>query len=109
MLRAEEEAQSKINDPAMGLPQRKVKQSKETGRDAKSNNSKIDFEVEIINHFYVGNMSIDRDQNPSLNEYKMVQKSQNWIEYIEKGSDAQSQDKLDKSTLDTLLGLKKHY
>jgi hypothetical protein len=38
-------------------------------------NEKVEYDVEIINHFYVGNMSVDREKNPTLNEYKMVQKA----------------------------------
>jgi hypothetical protein len=54
-------------------------------------------------------MSIDRDKNPSLRDFKMIQKSHNWIDYIRKGSDKEASDYMDSSVLDTLEELKKHY
>jgi hypothetical protein len=67
------------------------------------------YEVQVLNHFYVSNMSIDREKNPSLRDFKMVQKAQNWIDYVRKGSDKEAADYMDSSVLDTLEELKKHY
>jgi len=61
------------------------------------------IELDIINHFYVSNMSINRKENPSLSDFKMVTKKRNWIEYIPKGSEERE---LDPETYKTLEELK---
>lgn len=54
-------------------------------------------------------MSIERESNPSLSNFKMVQRKHNWIDYVPKGSDKNSLDFMDASILDTLESLKKIY
>ncbi|CDW77538.1 UNKNOWN [Stylonychia lemnae] len=72
--------------------------------------NKIEFDVEILNHFYVGNMSIDRELNPSLRDYKLIQKQPNWIDYIEKGSmEDTERDSMDRKILDIFYQMKKYY
>lgn len=68
ILEAEKEAANRINNPKIGLPQREVKGPKVV----KQPDAKIEFDVKIINHFWVGNMNIDRESNPTLNEYRMI-------------------------------------
>jgi hypothetical protein len=67
------------------------------------------YEVQVLNHFFVSNMSIDREKNPSLRDFKMVQKARNWIDYVQKGSDKDATDFMDSTVLDTLEELKKLY
>jgi hypothetical protein len=38
----------------------------------------------VINHFYVSGMGINRNDNPSLREFKMITKKKNWIDFISK-------------------------
>ena len=40
-------------------------------RIAKSN-FKSEYEIQVLNHFYVKNVSINRSENPTLKNYKMV-------------------------------------
>ena len=56
-------------------------------------------------------MSIDREKNPSLKEYKIVARAPNHIEYVQKGSDKDEQDDnfLDREILQTLESMKKLY
>lgn len=46
-----------------------------------------ELEIEVINHFYVQNASVSRKSNPSLKEFKMVQKSKNVIEFQPKSNE----------------------
>ena len=73
------------------------------------NENKVQFDMQVLNHFYVGNMSIDRESNPSLNKYKIIQRQPNWIEYIEKGSADDKRDSLDRNNLEIFKNLKKFY
>ena len=57
----------------------------------------------------MGNMSIDRELNPSLGEYKLVQRQPNWIEYIKKGSGEIDYDSMDRKIMETFEDLKKYY
>lgn len=66
--------------------------------------AKVD--IDIINHFYVSNMGIDRKSNPPLSDYKMIARKKNWIEYVPKtGND----DIMDLTSLENMLELKKNY
>lgn len=77
-------------------------------------------EIKVLNHFYISGMDIDRSQNPSLKDYKMVQRRSNWIEYVRKGSlrdkqlstsiiNSEGFDNLEAQRLTDLLELKKIY
>ena len=43
-----------------------------------------DFDIQVINHFYINNMSVKRKENPSLKEFKMVPKARNVLELVSK-------------------------
>lgn len=55
-----------------------------TDPDIKSYQQAID--VDVINHFYVKGMRVDRSLNPSLKDYMMITKSKSMIEYVPKTS-----------------------
>ena len=74
-------------------------------RIAKSN-FKSEYEIQVLNHFYVKNVSINRSENPTLKNYKMVQKSLNQIEYVAKSSE-EIEDHLDITVLESLDNIKK--
>lgn len=40
-------------------------------------------EIQILNHYYIKGMKMERKINPSLNSYKMVEKG-NTLHYIDK-------------------------
>jgi hypothetical protein len=46
--------------------------------------SKSHFEFQVLNHFYVSNMSIQRSENPSLKDYKMLPTGKNTLEFVNK-------------------------
>ena len=60
--------------------------------------------IDIINHFYVSNLSIDRKLNPSLRDYKMITRKKNWIDFIPKESDDITEN--EEELLDLLENLK---
>jgi hypothetical protein len=64
------------------------------------------LDVNVINHFYVSGVGVNRANNPNLNEYKMITRKKNWIEYVPKTSDER---KMDSETLDILNHVKKYY
>ena len=67
-------------------------------------------DVNIMNHFWVNGMSIDRAVNPSLKDYKMVALKKNVITYIKKDdADAAIEDNLDIQVLELLEKAKKEY
>jgi hypothetical protein len=51
--------------------------------------SKTQFEFQVLNHFYVRNMSIQRSQNPSLKDYKMLPTGKNTLEFVNKALTAE--------------------
>jgi hypothetical protein len=55
-----------------------------SSQDATTSTSSNSFEIEILNHFYVRNMSVNRKENPSLKDFKMVQRARNVIEFVSK-------------------------
>ena len=68
--------------------------------------------VEIINHFFVTGMSIDRSQNQSLNQLKMVTgKNKNYLHYVDKSWNEEWDDgpMFSEKDLDFLLDLKKNF
>lgn len=68
--------------------------------------------VEIINHFFVTGMSIDRSQNPSLNDLKIVTgKHRNYLHYVDKSWNENTDTGLfhTEKDLDFLLNLKKYF
>jgi hypothetical protein len=58
--------------------------SDSSSQDATTSTSSNSFEIEILNHFYVRNMSVNRKENPSLKDFKMVQRTRNVIEFVSK-------------------------
>jgi hypothetical protein len=55
-------------------------------------------------------MSINRKENPTLNDYKMVQVKKNLVDYIQKGQDErEDQDHFDIGVLEIFENLKKYY
>jgi hypothetical protein len=66
------------------------------------------FEFQVLNHFYVRNMSIQRSQNPSLKDYKMLPTGKNTLEFVNKALTAE-QDNLDLSVLEQFDQLKRLY
>jgi hypothetical protein len=45
----------------------------------KDSSEKPTYEIQVINHFYVKNMSINRKDNPSLKDFKMIPTLKNEI------------------------------
>lgn len=43
-------------------------------------------EMQIINHYFIKGMNMDRSKNPSLNQFKMIEKG-NVLRYISKDID----------------------
>jgi hypothetical protein len=64
--------------------------------------------MQIINHFIIKGMKMDRSLNPSLNNYKMIEKG-NVLRYISKDIDEEEQFFQTESNLNILLELKKYY
>ena len=55
-------------------------------------------------------MGIERSKNPSLREYKLVQRSFNFVEYVIKGTEEDDKvDYLDSKILDSLDTLRPFY
>lgn len=66
------------------------------------------FDIQVLNHFYVKNMSIERKENPSLKDFKMVPLKKNVLEFVRKGAN-ELEDRLDYSVLEALDKMKKLY
>jgi hypothetical protein len=64
--------------------------------------------MQIINHYQIKGMKMDRSLNPSLNKYKMIEKG-NVLRYISKDLDEDEQFFQTESHLNNLLELKKYY
>ena len=69
-------------------------------------------EVDILNHFHVNGMSINREDNPGLHEYRMITRG-NVLDYVAKLDFDEHQEETQffqsESRLDHLLALKKYY
>ena len=66
------------------------------------------YDLQIINHFYVKNMSVQRKENPSLKDFKMLPTLNNIVEYVPKNRSSDV-DHLDITVLETLEGMKRLY
>ena len=64
--------------------------------------------MQIINHYYIKGMKMDRSLNPSLNNYKMIEKA-NVLRYISKDQETDEQFFQTEKHLNNLLELKKYY
>ena len=47
----------------------------------------VSIDANIVNHFYVHGMDIDRSKNESLEKFKMMTKSTNHLHYVDKQKD----------------------
>ena len=77
-------------------------------KDSPEHVGKPTYDIQVINHFYVKNMSINRNENPSLKDFKMIPTLQNVVEYVPKNRSTDL-DHLDHSVLETLQDMKKLY
>lgn len=64
--------------------------------------------MQVINHFYVGNMSVQRAENPSLKGFKLVLTKRNRIELRRKDED-HNKDHLDITVLESFDQVKPLY
>lgn len=72
-----------------------------------------DIEVDIVNHFYVTGMDIDRKLNANLQDYRMVQRG-NTLQYVHKSKYIEESEEArpvfqTEKQLENLLKLKKYY
>ena len=69
--------------------------------------------VEIVNHFYIRNMHLDRDKNPCLSKFRLVctKSTTNEYSYLEKSSNESSNDSsiLSLENLQRFLEFKQKY
>ena len=69
-------------------------------------NPQAPIEIDILNHFYVYNMNINRKDNPTLKDYKIITKRRNKIAFVPKDS---ADKDMEPEALDILEDLKKLY
>lgn len=81
-------------------------------RRKKGSKQGVQVSANVVNHFYVYGMQIDRSKNPSLADYKMVTKSKCNLHYVDKAQDMEETSEVffqTDSQLQNLLALKSYY